>query len=29
MNTGYLPFGQQAIYISNSPSGVGTTIFHN
>lgn len=27
MNTGYMPFVQQPIYISNTPSGVGTTIF--
>ena len=27
MNTGYLPFWQQPIYISNSPGGVGTTIY--
>ncbi|WP_156297679.1 PecA family PE domain-processing aspartic protease [Mycobacterium paragordonae] len=26
MNTGYLPFAQQPIYISNSPGGVGTTV---
>ncbi len=27
MNTGYLPFAQQPVYIDYSPSGVGTTIF--
>ncbi|MGB9222974.1 MAG: hypothetical protein WCB80_06605 [Mycobacterium sp.] len=26
-NTGYLPFSLGPIYISNSPSGVGTTVF--
>lgn len=29
MNTGYLPFATQPIYISNSPGGVGTTIVNN
>ncbi|AGZ49086.1 PecA family PE domain-processing aspartic protease [Mycobacterium kansasii] len=28
MNTGYVPFDQQPVYISYSPSGVGTTVFH-
>ena len=27
MNTGNIPFQQQPVYISNSPSGQGTTIF--
>jgi hypothetical protein len=27
MNTGYVPFAQQPVYIANSPSGVGTTTF--
>ena len=27
MNTGNIPFAQQPIYISYSPSGVGTTLF--
>ncbi len=27
MNTGYFPFSDQPVYISNSPSGQGTTIF--
>jgi hypothetical protein len=27
MNTGFLPFAMQPIYISNSPGGAGTTIF--
>jgi hypothetical protein len=27
MNTGYLPFNNNPVYISYSPSGVGTTIF--
>lgn len=29
MNTGFLPFALQPIYISNSPGGVGTTIVNN
>jgi hypothetical protein len=29
MNTGYLPFATQPIYISNSPGGVGTTVVNN
>ncbi|EUA06410.1 pE family protein [Mycobacterium kansasii 732] len=28
MNTGYVPFDQKPVYISYSPSGVGTTVFH-
>ena len=27
MNTGFMPFAQQPVYISYSPTGVGTTIF--
>jgi hypothetical protein len=27
MNTGFLPFSEQPIYISYAPGGVGTTIF--
>lgn len=27
MNTGFLPFAMQPIYISNSPGGAGTTVF--
>jgi PE family len=27
MNTGYIPFSQYPVYIDNSPSGVGTTVF--
>ena len=27
MNTGYLPFGNNPVYISYSPSGTGTTVF--
>ena len=29
MNTGNIPFAQQPIYISNSPAGVGTTVFNS
>jgi hypothetical protein len=27
MDTGYVPFALGPVYISNSPDGVGTTIF--
>ncbi len=27
MNTGYVPFAQGAVYVSYSPTGVGTTTF--
>jgi hypothetical protein len=27
MNTGYIPFQQQPVYVSYDPSGVGTTVF--
>lgn len=29
MNTGNIPFAQMPVYISNSPAGQGTTVFHN